>query len=604
MNKNILDFLNTINITNIVNKLIVSTFLQHKQIKSVTNIKINNLILRETDKDYTLYKEFESILNQEKQLLCFEELLELFEFVISPSEKLVNGAIYTPKSIRKYITKETFSQYNKKAYFDVKVADIACGCGGFLIDASKELRRLTNKGYKEIFEDNIFGVDIQPYSCERTMILLSLLAIVEGEDEEYFNFNIFQGNSLQYDWKNTKFDIILGNPPYVCSRNMDEITKNLMTHWSSCSTGHPDLYIPFFQIGYELLNSNGILGYITVNSFLNSVNGRAIRQYFTEKKSSFKIIDFKDEQIFKDRLTYTCICFIEKIESEIIYYKDLKESELRPIKKINFNKDKYMSLDSRKGWNLKNSKFIEKIESVGIAFENIYETKSGIATLKNDVYIFLPQKEDKKYYYTNDNTPIEKDICKDVINSNKLKDYNSIDPLIEKMIFPYTYNETGQAVLIDEQTIKRIFPSAYSYLLARKDVLATRDKGKGKYPAWYAFGRIQSLEKRKEKLFFPNMAKKGFNAILNNDEYLYFYNGMAAYGNEKDLLVLKKILQSDIFWKYIEYSAKPYTSGYFGIGKNTLKNFGICQFNDREKAQLLSLKNQEEINAFLADFYK
>ena len=604
MNKDILDYLNTINTTNIVNKLIVSTFLEHKHIKFVKNIKISNLVFRKTDKDYNLYKEFESILNQEKQLLCFEELLELFEFVISPSEKLVNGAIYTPKNIRQYITKETLSQYNNNSYFDVKVADIACGCGGFLIDASKELKRLTKKSYKEIFEDSIYGVDIQPYSCERTMILLSLLAIVEGEDEEYFDFNIFQGNSLQYDWINTKFDIILGNPPYVCSRNMDEITKNLMTQWSSCSSGHPDLYIPFFEIGYELLKSNGILGYITVNSFLNSVNGRAIRQYFTEKKSLLKIIDFKDEQIFKDRLTYTCICFIEKIESEIIYYKDLKESQLRPIKKINFNKDKYINLDSRKGWNLKDSKFIEKIESVGVPFENIYETKSGIATLKNNVYIFSPQKEDKKYYYIDDNTPIEKDICKDVINSNKLKDYNSIDPLIEKMIFPYTYNANGQAVLIDEKTMKKTFPAAYSYLLDRKDVLATRDKGKGNYPEWYAFGRTQSLEKRKEKLFFPNMAKKGFNAILNNDENLYFYNGMAAYGNEKDLLILKKILQSDIFWKYIEYSAKPYTSGYFGIGKNTLKNFGICQLNDKEKSQLLSLEKQDKINAFLAKFYK
>ncbi len=604
MNKAILDYLNAINTTNTVNKLIVSAFLKHKQITSVKNIKISSLIFRETDIDYTVYKEFEFILSQTNQFLCFEELLELFEFVISPSEKIINGAIYTPRNIRNYITKEIFSQFEKRTCSNIKVADIACGCGGFLIDASKKLKKYTKKSYKEIFENNIYGIDIQSYSCERTMILLSLLAIVEGEDEEHFNFNIFQGNSLKYDWGNTKFDIILGNPPYVCSRNMDDVTKNLIAKWSSCSSGHPDLYIPFFQIGFELLSKNGVLGYITVNSFLNSINGRAIRQYFTEKKSLLKIIDFKDEQIFKDRLTYTCICFIEKIESEIIYYKELKESELIPLKKINFNQNKYMSLNSRKGWNLKDRKFIEKIESIGIPFENIYETKSGIATLKNNVYIFLPQREDKRYYYINDNAPIEKDICKDVINSNKLKNYNSIEPLIEKMIFPYIYNENGQAVLIDEKKMKNIYPFAYSYLLAKKDVLATRDKGKGKYPVWYAFGRTQSLEKRKEKLFFPNMAKKGFNAILNNDENLYFYNGMVAYGNRDDLQILKKILQSDIFWKYIEYSAKPYTSGYFGIGKNTLKNFGIYQFNEREKTQLLSLKHQEEVNVFLNDYYK
>ena len=430
LNKTVLNFLNTINTTNIVNKLIVSTFLQHKKIKSIKNIRINNLVFKNTDKDYVLYEEFEAILKQEKQLLCFEELLELFEFVISPSEKLVNGAIYTPKNIRQYITKEAFTEYKNKSYFDVKIADIACGCGGFLIDAAKELKTLTKKSYKEIFKDNIYGVDIQPYSCERTMILLSLLAIVEGEDEEYFDFNIFQGNSLQYDWKKTKFDIILGNPPYVCSRNMDDITKNLMTQWSSCSSGHPDLYIPFFQIGYELLKENGILGYITVNSFLNSVNGRAIRQYFTEKKSLLKIIDFKDEQIFKDRLTYTCICFIEKTKSDVIYYKDMSESELISLKKISFNQDYYKDLNALKGWNLRNSIFVNKIEAIGVPFDTLYETKSGIATLKNSVYIFKPVREDSNYYYIKDDIAIEKTICKNVINSNKLKDYDTIDPLI------------------------------------------------------------------------------------------------------------------------------------------------------------------------------
>ena len=604
MHRDILKFLNNINDPLRVNQLLVSAFLLHKNKQKVKNSLINKLIINKKSNLYSSLEYFLNILDKHNQKLCFEPLLELFEFVISPSDKLVNGAIYTPKYIRKYITNQSFNIMKTKSLDNLKIADIACGCGGFLIDASKEIKAKTKKSYREIFQENIYGVDIQKYSVERTEILLSLLAIADGEDENEFTFNIYQGDSLKYNWGETKFDLILGNPPYVCSRNMDDETKKSMKDWSTCKTGHPDLYIPFFQIGYELLNKDGVLGYITVNSFLNSVNGRAIRQYFTEKKSLLKIIDFKNEQIFKDRLTYTCICFIEKIESEIIYYKDLKKSELAPIKKIKFNKDRYTNLDSRKGWNLKDSKFIEKIESVGIPFENIYETKSGIATLKNNVYIFLPQKEDKKYYYIDDNTPIEKDICKDVINSNKLKDHNSIDPLIEKMIFPYTYNENGQAVLIDEKTMKKTFHAAYSYLLTRKDILATRDKGKGKYPEWYAFGRTQSLEKRKEKLFFPNMAKKGFNAILNNDKNLYFYNGMAAYGNEKDLLILKKILQSDIFWKYIEYSAKPYTSGYFGIGKNTLKSFGIYQFNDREKSQLLSLENQEEINAFLAKFYK
>lgn len=85
-----------------------------------------------------------------------------------------------------------------------------------------------------------------------------------------------------------------------------------MKNWSVASTGKADLYIPFFELGLKWLNENGSLGYITVNTFYKSLNGRALRNYFSAKKYSFKIIDFGSEQIFNNRLTYTCICLIEK----------------------------------------------------------------------------------------------------------------------------------------------------------------------------------------------------------------------------------------------------------------------------------------------------
>jgi type I restriction-modification system DNA methylase subunit len=45
---------------------------------------------------------------------------------------LINGAIYTPKNIREYITEQSFLTLGNKNIHDIKVVDIACGCGGFL----------------------------------------------------------------------------------------------------------------------------------------------------------------------------------------------------------------------------------------------------------------------------------------------------------------------------------------------------------------------------------------------------------------------------------------------------------------------------------------
>ncbi|MBK9225457.1 MAG: hypothetical protein IPO23_14040 [Flavobacterium sp.] len=48
------------------------------------------------------------IVNEEILKFDLEDLIELFEFVISPSDRIVNGAIYTPSEIRSYIIHKLF----------------------------------------------------------------------------------------------------------------------------------------------------------------------------------------------------------------------------------------------------------------------------------------------------------------------------------------------------------------------------------------------------------------------------------------------------------------------------------------------------------------
>jgi len=615
LNKDILRFLKDYTYDeNSINSLLISAFIFQKSFINIKNKTIKCLLIDNSSLEYSTLLSFIDLLNKDTKVFDFEYLLELFEFVISPSDKIINGAIYTPENIRKYITKQSFHEVTKnKTIEKIKIVDIACGCGGFLIDAALEVKQRTNKSFKKIFQENIFGVDIQKYSVERTKILLSLLAITQDEDEKEFQFNLYTADSLEFKWlqrdeqikKNNGFDLILGNPPYVCSRNMDDRTKELMQKWSTCKTGHPDLYIPFFQIAYELLTDNGILGFITVNTFMHSVNGRAIREYFSENKVLLKIIDFKDEQIFKSRMTYTCICLLEKSESEYIYYSSTKQADLQDVEKIKFNKDSYTNLDTQKGWSLKNTVLVNKLESIGTPFEKIYNTKSGIATLKNHVYIFKPIKEDEKYFYMQDGVAIEKEVCKEVINSNQLNTYNDIKNLKEKIIFPYKYNKNNQAQIIEEDFFSKQFPKTYAYLLTNRELLATRDKGNGKYPVWYSFGRTQSLEKVKHKLFFPQLVKQGFKAVLNSDENLYFYNGMAAYAKDKkNLKVLQKLLVSNVAWSYIENKCKHYSSGYFGLGKNYLKDFGIYDFSEKNIKFLLNTNSKETLDAFFAKIYE
>ena len=593
---------------NDVDRLIISAFLIKNDLIVHKNEFLKSFVISESNiEEYGKLTKFISVLDKEITKFEFEELVKLFEFVVSPADRIIYGAIYTPLNIREFIIKQSFHS-KRDSLLTSNVADIACGCGSFLFNAAKQLKKQTNNTYSEIFRTQIFGLDIQSYSITRTKLLLSLLALSEGEDKKEFHFNMFIGDALNFKWKNhlktfSGFDIILGNPPYVCARNLSDEIKLGLQNWSVCKSGNPDLYIPFFQIGVENLAEKGVLGFITMNSFFKSLNGRALREYFQQKSIKFKIIDFGTEQIFKSKNTYTCICLIENTNQNYINYYRCESKELPRQERI-FDRISYSGLDSKTGWNLQDHIIISKIESTGVAFGDLYKTRHGIATLKNDIYIFNPVKEDKDYYYLQNGSlyPIEKGICKDIVNSNKLSREVSINNFKEKVIFPYDNAEKPK--LLDESHIKDFFPKAYKYLQIKRSILSQRDKGKGDYENWFAFGRTQSLEKIKNKMFFPKYSDRTPSYLINDNENVLFYNGLAVVGHsEEDMLVLKKIMESRIFWHYIKSTSKPYSSNYYSLNGNYIRNFGICELDKSEIDYVINEHDRNVLDSFFERKY-
>lgn len=506
-----------------------------------------------------------------------ETLIRLFEFVISPSDRTINGSIYTPKYIRETIIKKCFDSI--KITPDTRVADISCGCGGFLVNAAKELHRRTGISYKEIFKKNVYGIDIQDYSIERTKILLSLIALLDGEDDD-FEFKLWTANTLSFDFAQigTGFDIIVGNPPYVCSKNIAAETRELMKEMEICRTGNPDLYIPFMKIAADSLCHGGVMGYITVNSFLKSLNGRALRQYFQEQRKAIDILDFRGKQIFPGRNTYTCLFFLQNIDTDSILYANNEEDEFEPNKPR--TRIAYNELETKAGWNLNNLELTHSRESAALNIGQYCPSRHGIATLSNKTYIFKPIAEDTHYYILYKDGiqyQIERGICKDIVNSNKLNSEILFDSLVEKVIFPYQRTVKGGMQVIPEKELKQLFPHAYDYLLAQRPELEKRDKGHTeKYPTWYAFGRTQSLVMPRYKLFFPKIANKPPRCVLIDNPDLLLYNGMAFVNDNVEILHnVQTILESADFWDYVSLNAKPYSSGYYALNGNNIKNYGI-----------------------------
>ncbi len=69
------------------------------------------------------------------------------------------------------------------------------------------------------------------------------------------------------------------------------------------------------------------------------------------------------------------------------------------------------------------------------------------------------------------------------------------------------------------------------------------------------------------------------------------------------MLLIKKILESRLFWYYIKTTSKPYSSEYYSLNGTYIKNFGIPDFTEDDIDFLINEPNQNIIDAFLEDYY-
>ena len=586
-----------------LNKLVVTSYIRYNNL----NVKDGYLMPFVVTEEKELKEEIELL----SKSCTIEDVINIFELAIPESEQTVNGAVYTPKYIRDYIVRRVLDHANKELS-ELLCADISCGCGAFLFTLLVEIHERTNLSCRDILQ-RLYGTDISSNSIGRAKILLALAALEYGETIYNEDFRLYTGDSLIYDFmsmpavcENGGLDIIVGNPPYVRSKNIDVETKKNLPLWSTSKIGNADLYIPFFEIGLSVLTDEGLLGYITVNTFFKSVNARILRNFLTSNNYSLRIIDFGEQKVFKKKLAYTCLAFLSKTQSKSISYIKANIAEVEKQIEFAYNQIDFALLDNHRGWHLNEAGTlanIRLIENAGIPLGDSYVMKNGIATLANDIFIFKPEKLDKDYYYLlreGIEYKIEKGICRSIIKPNIIKSEDDIPIKEERIITPYDANNN----VIPEDFFRENYPMAYQYLSAHRKTLDGRDKGEGDYGAWYAFGRTQAIADRGLKLLFPYMSDVP-HFIYTNQREMMIYCGYAIYHeSESELLFLKKVLESSVFNYYMRNSSKPYSAGYYSYAKNYVKNFGMYPFSDEQKSYVLAMNTQAEVDAYIQSLYR
>ena len=262
------------------------------------------------------------------------------------------GIYYTPKFIVNYIVQETLgkilSTLSLPKVKKLKILDMACGSGSFLIGALRELDKYYNKtikGYENfsirnklnIIKNNIYGVDLdeKAVTIAELNIYLTLFSLAKKqktiETHELLlpelKDNIKVGNSLiddpeytdkPFDWKerfakttNGKFNIIIGNPPYIRPHHLDAKTKKFLWSRSEVVKAKGDIYAAFIEKGIDLLDESGYLSFIVPHSWLSLESFEDLREYILDT-CVIRSITLLPTKVFKDATVETLIFVFQK----------------------------------------------------------------------------------------------------------------------------------------------------------------------------------------------------------------------------------------------------------------------------------------------------
>ena len=267
-------------------------------------------------------------------------------------EELNITEITALKNPKKPTKKEQVIRGNLEEYknwlFELKILDPACGSGAFLNQALEflitEHKKLQNdlalmgdlfSSYQveeSVLENNLYGVDINEDAVEIAKLSLWLRTAKKGRELTKLANKIKCGNSLIEDseveenvflWEEEfpevfnegGFDIIIGNPPYVATKQIPEkFRKYFWENFKELLISEMDLYEIFLYSSINKhLKNNGLLGFITPNSYYTNKSFENLRQYLLDNTHILEIIDFPYRFFpFEDVNTETSILIIQK----------------------------------------------------------------------------------------------------------------------------------------------------------------------------------------------------------------------------------------------------------------------------------------------------
>ena len=451
-----------------------------------------------------------------------------------------NCQIPTPK---KYVQAMLdLFDYNDIMY-GKRILENSCGEGNVLCEIVKRFicssreAGINDNEIKNALEKDVVGYEIDNEKVKVCKLRLS--EMTEKLGLKNVCWNIINSDYLRAN--NDKYDVIVGNPPYISYHDMTKEQRNqLSSFFNTCKEGRYDYCYAFIEKSIDSLSTTGKLVYLVPYSILRNRFAGLLREKLQPVIS--EIYDYDGIPIFDDIISSSIIIVCSSNANLMsVRYSIALKKEQKYVNRSDLKGDKWFFIDQK----------------VGRRFGDYFQVSNSVATLKNEVFIINDENEE-----------LEEGICYPAVSPKSLSKQANL-----RIIVPYKITE-GKFARINESELRIKYPKVYAYLLKNKQALHNRDRSQNN--KWFEFGRTQALNHViGKKLVFSMVVTNKLNAYLceNNEIPFAGYFVTLRKDSSLELEIAKSILESEDFYQYAKTHGTPTIPSSYRISVREVQEY-------------------------------
>ncbi|EEA6366692.1 class I SAM-dependent DNA methyltransferase [Campylobacter coli] len=477
--------------------------------------------------------------------------------------------------------------------------------GDFMLDNETLFEGLKGLSKEGILFKKELSLDEQKKAIESFYKIKAQRAKIDyemsGEEfENSFEWRFEFPEILDDDGNFQGFDLIIGNPPYIRQEEIKELKPNLAKNYKVYK-GTSDIYTYFYELGFNILKSNGVLSFITSNKYTRAGYGEALREFLLKNVSILDYIDLNGIKVFDSATVDTSILSFEKLKSKVSSFrylaldnenlkacgysidlcKDFKELSQKSLSKENFTFSDE-STNSLKA----------KIERIGTPLKewqglNIYR---GILTGYNEAFIISTEKRNEILENCKDEAEKERTakLIRKMLRGRDIKRYSYEWAGLWVIFIPWHFPnvEKPKTMLENEQDLKEQYPSLYKHLLSHKERLSKRNKEEtGIRYEWYClqrWGANYYQEFEREKIGWQRITQEP-SFILEKEYILLDSMAFMVANSKNELKYLLGFLNSNLIFYYFKNIGHLYSDKGFLLSNQYVEKFPIPKINSKNQ---------------------